>query len=300
MTRQSTRASNLRIMLETDMKFRDLIYKHLAHYKVNVLGVEENGTFPYRGRDIPKLHILPVKKEGDSELNILERYRASFFASNYYSEKKRHRFFHHLNSSQALCINLFYPLIAEDQCEIFLQYLDIPSGTNLDFGFEKESDIEKAVDGKSVRRTSFDFYIRHSEVHDVFVEVKYTEDGFARAKCDDDHVGKFRGTYLRLVEKSPFLVPECKKETIFLDHYQILRNLVHISEKSHAVFLFPSANTVVSKQAREAKEQFLNDAGKARFKIVYLDEFVSFLEARYNTGPLNGYYGEFRAKYLPF
>jgi hypothetical protein len=91
----------------------------------------------------------------------------------------------------------------------------------------------------------------------------------------------------------------CQEELVFLKHYQILRNLVHISDTDHVVLLFPSANTVVTKEADYAKKQLLTDAGRTRLSIVFLDEFVSCLEDQCKGSSLDGYYQAFRKKYLP-
>ena len=271
------------------MNFRNLTCEHLAQYKVEVLRVQEDGIFNYRGRNIRKSHILPIDLRN---MNILERYRSQFWSSDS-SKIKLHQFFHHLNSSQALCINLFYPLISENSLGLFLDFLGMAREVDLTAIFEKESDIEVAA-----RRTSFDFYVELNTTK-IFVEVKYTEDGFSRAKCDDKHRDKFRTTYLPLLENSAFLVPSCQEETLFLGHYQLLRNFVHISDTDHVVLLFPSANTIVAEEATYAKEYLLTEAGKARLSIVFLDEFVSFLENKCSCSSLGGYYQTFRTKSLP-
>ncbi len=275
------------------MNFRNLACDHLAQYKINVLGLQEDGKFRYQGQDIAKAHILPLVDSKSHELNILAEYRNQFFASDY-ANIKRHQFFHHLNSSQALCINLFYPLMAENVLTLFLKYLDVEPATDINAIFEKESDLENAA-----RRTSFDFYVQHADVRKIYVEVKYTEDGFARAKKDAEHREKFQKTYLPLVTASPFLSSACRDEDFFLNNYQVLRNLVHISDTSHVVLLFPSTNTVVAREALAAKDNLLTDAGRARLRIVLLDEFVSFLETACVSSSLDGYYKAFRTKYLP-
>jgi len=273
------------------MNFRDLACEHLSQYKVEVLRVKENGIFHYRGRDIPKTHILPIAHR---DKNILERYRNQFFASDH-AQIKFHRFFHHLNASQALCINFFYPLIAENMLGLFLKFLGIDPTSGLKSLFEKESDIEQAA-----RRTSFDFYTQLAGTNNIFVEVKYTEDGFGKAKNDEEHRNKFRKTYLPLlIDKMAFLVAECQEESLFLNYYQILRNLVHISNTDYVVLLFPSANTAVAEESVYARDHFLTDAGRERLKIVFLGEIVSFLESECAGGSLDGYYQEFRSKYMP-
>ena len=97
-------------------------------------------------------HILPKDKY---MRNILVDYRESFWASEY-SNINLHRFFHHLNSSQALCINLFYPLIAEGLISDVGRYINI-SLTHPVCEFEHESEIESQY--KSTKKTNFDFYI---------------------------------------------------------------------------------------------------------------------------------------------
>jgi hypothetical protein len=278
------------------MNFRDLACEHLSQYKVNVLRVQENGVFPYRGQNKLISHILPREPIDHRKENILEKYRDKFWNSNEAKEmKKLHRFFHHLNSSQALCINLFYPLIAENALNLFSRYLGIEHGVILHNIFEKKSDIEKAA-----RRTSFDFYVQFTTANIIYVEVKYTEHGFGRAKNDDEHKDKFRDTYLPvLLKKSSFLVRDCQEEQFFLKHYQILRNLVHISDTDNVVLLFPSANTAVKEEAEYAKEYLLTNAGRAMFKIVFLEEFVSFLKDQCKGTSLDGYYQDFSKKYLP-
>jgi hypothetical protein len=265
--------------------------EHLAKYKVETFGVKvEDGIFTYRGKDIAKAHILPIRNR---DLNILPEYRERFFASEY-SNIKFHQFFHHLNSSQAMCINLFYPLIAEDVLGLVTHFLGIETANDLKPCFEKESEIEQAI-----RRTNFDFYIRCSAVNDIFFEVKYTENGFAKAEDDNEHKDKFRKTYRPLIDRSKFLSEECRDEKFFLDHYQILRNLVHLTATSYVILLFPSANSTVKREALEAYENFLTDAGKTRVKVVFLEDMVSFLEAKCSIGSLVNYYAMFRMKYLP-
>ncbi|MCX5822143.1 MAG: hypothetical protein NTY86_01185 [Deltaproteobacteria bacterium] len=278
------------------MNFRDWACKHLSQYKVDVLGVQEDGLFPYGDRKIPLSHILPREPIDHRKENILEKYRAQFWY--YYDPRiiKLHQFFHHLNSSQALCINLFYPLIYEKKLDFFLRFLSISPGVDLHAFFEKKSVIEKGA--KNL--TSFDFCVQLAAARNIFVEVKYTEYGFSKAQEDDEHRAKFHRTYLPLLlEKSRYLVDECQEEKFFLNHYQILRNLVHISDTDHVVLLFPSANSVVAKEAAHAMDTLLTEAGRNRLRIVFLEEFVSFLEDQSMGSSLDGYYQDFRTKYLP-
>ena len=274
------------------MNFRNAICEHLAKYKRETLGVAGDGVFRYRGKEVKKPHILP-DPDHNRKLNVLTPYREQFFSSEHYRQDKLHRYFHHLNSSQAMCINLFYPLIAENAAETITRYLGIDA-SDLRPCFEKESELETT----DLRKTNFDFYIEHSGAQKIFFEVKYTEEGFGKAMADSEHKAKFRHCYLPLVRTSKFLRDRCQEEKCFLEHYQILRNLVHIESNSCVVFLFPSLNKNVHRQALEAKEKLLTDSGRSRFKIKFLEDTVSCLASCQN-GALTSYYKNFRQKYLP-
>lgn len=270
--------------------------EHLAYYKENELGINEPGIYNYRRREIPKRHILPTK---EIEKNILEKYRTDFFTSIKDKSIKLHPCFHHLNSSQAMCINLFYPLMQEHSLDDFLQFAEINLDAPITGEFEKESEIEK----NAQRLTSFDFYMKDSCSRKVFVEVKYTESGFGKAQRSKDedrekYHNKFEVTYLPLLKKATrFLNPRYCEETAFLDNYQLMRNLVHIDDDSHLILLFPSANDLALKEATHAKDNFLTKEGQERFRIVYLEDLVSFLLKEMEDEALECYYKEFASKY---
>lgn len=199
------------------MTFRDKACAHLAGYRKSHLGIEEEGVFFHRGLEHRKGHILP---KGSERQNLLEPYGASFFLSEHRTTKL-HQFFHHLNSSQGLCFNLFFPLLVEGEMALLIRSLGSTIHPPVKATFEAESELEVAL-----RRTSFDFYIRDLESREVFVEVKYTEDDFGGAKDDQEHRNKFRDTYAPLLKKTEYLTDECKDPAFFLKNYQILRNLV--------------------------------------------------------------------------
>jgi hypothetical protein len=271
------------------MNFRDRACAYLSEYRKNVLGLEEAGLFSRGGRDHRLGHILP---RGSEERNLLEPYGSTFFASKV-GRIKLHQYFHHLNSSQALCINLFYPLMAEGEGDLLLQCLASTITSPIDCNFEVESDLEIAA-----RRTSFDFHVRSREGEQILVEVKYTEDGFGSAEPDDEHLVKFQDTYAPLLRNSAYLTDECNDPHFFLSNYQVLRNLVHITSRSEVRFVFPRANTKVAKQAEDARVRFLTDSGRSRFRVIYLEDVVTELAVRLRGRTLENYYERFSQKYL--
>jgi hypothetical protein len=84
------------------VRFNERVRKHAADYKRTVLGVTEDGL--WKGKPYP--HILPYKLD---RLNILPSIRDQFWTQFPDMEIQLHRDFHHLNSSQAVAFNLFYP-----------------------------------------------------------------------------------------------------------------------------------------------------------------------------------------------
>ena len=273
------------------MAFRDQACAHLSEYRKNPLGIAEEGVFLHRGTTHLKGHILP---RGSERQNLLAPYGDLFFTSEH-GATKLHQYFHHLNSSQGLCINLFYPLLKEDALPLLIRSIGSDMSLPVQGIFESPSRLENAA-----RRTSFDFHLCNAEGRDIFVEVKYTEDGFGGAKADAEHLEKFRYTYAPLLANSAYLKIDCNDAAFFLKNYQILRNLVHITRQSEVVFLFPRANCKVAEQAAHARETFLSESGRERMRIVYLEDLVADLIAACRETSLEGYYETFRNKYLDF
>lgn len=271
--------------------FHDRVCEHLSGYRKGHLGIAEEGIFLYRGHEHRKGHILPRARERQ---NLLEPYSASFFSSEH-GATKLHRYFHHLNSSQGLCINLFFPLMVHEEWGLLIRSLKSTIHPPIKAAFEAESELEVAA-----RRTSFDFRVRNDEGQEAFVEVKYTEDGFGGAKDDDEHRAKFRDTYAPLLKKTAYLTDECKDPTFFLKNYQMLRNLVHITPRSEVVFLFPRANTRIAQQAENARQKFLLESGRSRMRVIFLEDLVAELIDACRGGKLHGYYESFEQKYLGF
>lgn len=260
---------------------------HLATYKRDTLAVRENGTF--FGREYP--HILPPKR---GRLNILPRFRDQFYASSH-SRIRFHQFFHHLNSSQALCVNLFYPLVARHQLQLLTRYVGIETDSYPTPTFEKLSEIENS----KRRRTNFDFHLRYPEGQEIFVEVKYTERQFGRAADDAEHREKFDRTYAPLLRNSTYLVDKCHDRTFFLANYQVLRNLIHAGPKARILFLLPSAKFSIANDLVKSVEKLLTDSGKALVQVIFLDDLVTYFTSRCDDRVLVEYYQAFREKYLP-
>lgn len=278
--------------------FQTRVKEHLGDYKINKLNVSEEGIFKYQNQEIPYKHILPKEKE---KLNIIEKYREDFFNSPYYKDITLHRYFHHLNSSQAMCINFFYPLIKENLLETILNTLGIEGSISYnpdDISFEKESDLETNAE----RRTNFDFYIRLSNGNKIYFEIKYTENEFGSVRTDDaEHIKKFHDTYMPLIINNPALKEEFKNSDMFLENYQIMRNLSHIDGDSYVVFIYPEGNKAIRNAALSARKDIIKNGWKNHFIPFTWESLIPQLKYNLNSKELLDYYDkEFCFKYLKY
>ena len=124
-------------------------------------------------------YILPIEKKYD---NIIDKgFKENLIAI--IPKDKLHLGFHHLNSSQALAINLFGPLIITNN----LKVIDSEFGV-----LDLHSDFEYVENQKE--GTNFDFYLGCQDKRNFF-EVKYSEQKFGNAKDDPSHQQKFAEIY---------------------------------------------------------------------------------------------------------
>lgn len=271
--------------------FTEIVKSHLGEYKKDVLGISEKGKYNYRGKILLYDHILPVS---EYKQNILPEYRESFWQSKF-AKIDRHSLFHHLNSSQGLCINLFYPLIYENQMGEIGKLLQIPLQSDLSYKFEYVSDLESPF--KDSKKTNFDFYIS-DKGSKVYFEVKYTENRFSTAKSDNNHQEKFKQIYEPLLKDNPYIKNECKNQDFFLKNYQIMRNLIHIKENCFVVFLIPKQNKTIYKKALSSRDEVLTDRGRSLFRVALLEYWIDHL-TQIDNPKLRSYYANFEKKYFP-
>ena len=140
-----------------------------------------------------------------------------------------------------MCINFFYPLIKENLLESILNVMGIKGEINYnsnDICFEKGSKLET----NAKRKTNFDFYIKLTSGIKIYFEIKYTENEFGKAKHDEEHKNKFNDIYMPLIKNNPAIKESFKTEDKFLNNYQIMRNIAHVSEDSYVIFIYPKEN----------------------------------------------------------
>jgi hypothetical protein len=261
--------------------------QHLAAYKTNRLGVSEHGLWRRNGQPYP--HILP---EALYKLNIVETYRHQFwrYASEHHT-LKRHRDFHHLNSSQAMCFNLFYPFFADMQEHVLVDTLDFPHEPITEYAFERVLDPSEG--------TNFDFYLRFRSGRQVFFELKLSESGFGTARADARHHDKFATIYRSRLAGN--VAPAYLEAKLFFRHYQLLRNIsyLHVDTDDRLVFIFPLRNRNLVKEY-DALLANVAASVASKIRVVHLETFVDFVlqKACFHNAMFRTHYRLFQEKYI--
>lgn len=207
-------------------------------------------------------HILKIDK-GHNQLDIIKSYNV-LSGINADLLSAPHRFAHHLTSSQVMCYNFFRPLmdshgkLSEELKELFeKKNISIPEDSICEF---------EAINTKD--NTSYDMKINH-----ITFEIKYTENGFGKAKSDDRHQLKFEETYKGMLETCNCLISVPDKQTFF-KYYQLFRNILHIDDKNKfAVFIFPRGNKRCVKEFEEFNK-LIEDEYKNNIQVWYWDDLL--------------------------
>ena len=263
-------------------------YKKSAHRDV------PDGTWRTRkGEDKPYPYILD---KGCYEANILPTIKEAFWLWFAEQRLKRHKYFHHLNSSQAMAFNLFFPLLrnGEDVDERLLKALGVAADREYRAKFEEVLDPEEG--------TNFDFYLYEPGGTEVgrrfFFELKLSESKFGSCRNDERHACKLRKFYAPNLDghvDAKWLEP-----STFCANYQVMRNLSYLGryEDSGAVFIFPKANEPLMKAAGTIK-YIASHSLAPRVAILYLEYLVErILEAVAGDEVLTKHYLALRVKYI--
>ncbi len=285
--------------------FQDKVKAHLEEYngQNNELVDKKGGSWKGKGSFA---HILR-DSQNDWMFNLLLPYRevGSLVQDIRKGVIKKHMYAHHLNSSQMMCMNFFYPLMIEDRLDIILKAINskIKWGKPVAlFEFNSPMEVGKAAELNKEKLfgepTNFDFFITTSNGYRVYFEIKYTEAEFgAPEKKNNSYPQKYYDKF----EVYKALIPSCFKDEYkanadyFLDHYQLMRNLIHLqSSNDFVVYLVPGENPIIS-EAEEIKN-VLNSL-QDNCKVVKWEDIITVVE---NEPLLKDYYAEFKKKYLDF
>jgi len=271
------------------MTYQQRLNKHLAEYKRSTLRIVEKGVYFHRGTKHLYDHILPTKALW---LNVLEPFRDplhSFFGKN--PRLKRHRYFHHLNSSQAFAFNLFFPYFQGDTASaaVLLRAL----GQTASFKSWEPESIPV-----SAEETNVDVVWKTDDGITTFCEIKLSEASFGTASEDERHLKKLRTTYGPSL--TPYVDPGLLTPRRFFRSYQILRNLWQLtgSQRSVLVFLMPRANERLWRELDVVLSGVADELRRRVSRIATEDVIARLCDARDCPAALAGYAEQLRAKYL--
>ncbi|MDA1043610.1 MAG: hypothetical protein O3C57_00140 [Verrucomicrobia bacterium] len=272
--------------------FSENLKAHLGLYKKYRLGVKEDGL-SRNGYKYP--YILP---EPLQRLNILETYRLEFWQKVDRPDAQKELNsqlpgFHQLDSTQAMCFNLFAPFTHDPaSCDVLLK------------GLGREP--------QTVKSMLFDRMIDHAEMHSLdfcielecsaclLFELKLAENQFDSVlNPTPGQAKRLREIYAPLLKgKVPGIYLQ---EHAFFQYDQILRNiaLLDLARGDHLYILFPRGNESLLQKEHDIHaicSMFLKD----HVSIVYLEDLVAGLQALSPAQSLRfqAHFEMFKEKYI--
>ena len=136
--------------------------------------------------------------------------------------------------------------------------ITIKEGARCVFEYKENKDQKYIFDvlgDKEYEGTSFDFYINDGDV-EVFFEIKFTENGFGKAKADDRHVCKVQ----QYIELLPRGLRDKVDESSFFKYYQLFRNIIRAkNENKYVIFVTDANNPSTNKQIEDFQTSFESD-----------------------------------------
>lgn len=295
-------------------QFQKCVKAHMNKYngQNNELEGRKGGLWKGKGEEQP--HIL--KDKDDWRLNLMLPYRNQGALAHDIESGviKKHMYAHHLNSSQIMCMNFFYPLMQENKLDVILKFINpkINWGKPVAlFEYNSPMEVGRAAEMNCTKKfgepTNFDFFITTSNGYRLFFEIKYTEAEFGAPEKEKDANGNkcFPPQYFDKFEVYRTMMPKCIKQEMkddavfFLEHYQLMRNLIHLqSSNDYVIFLVPEENPIIN-DAKEIKKVLT--AHEENCKVVGWKEIWQFVSRKVKNDPLLAdYYAEFKKKYLKF
>lgn len=266
--------------------FNKKIKERLAAYKYLQMNILEDGVWGINKKSYK--HILPKKNQKE---NILPFIRNQFWI--YYAKHnprlKLHKDFHHLNSSQALCFNLFFPLFMNNKNDMLqlIKGLDVFKNIFSVNSYKFENHCHED--------TSIDFAINLDMGRKIFCEIKYSEDGFGAANGKTDYVKRFNEIYFNPLKGK--ILPDFLNANEMIEHYQVYRNISFAEvDKTAVIFIIPGKNEKLL-YIHQLLDTILSDSYKSMIKVFTLESILEIIKQNY-PALYADHYAEFRVKYM--
>ncbi len=284
---------------------------------LNEKGKYRNETYGYILSDS---FLGDLKDPRHSKYSYIENYREEIIDRIEGDNIKLHMYQKHLNSSQSMAINFFYPIKIEGVENSFYSDTFGLIAKNLEITLEKSMDDS----GGGVSQTEVDCLIETKGIKHLF-EIKYTENTFGNVKDEAKYRAKWEGTKdktsrLNLTKgkkvqynKVSELFEDIDYE-FYLKNYQLVRNLYNTFFECrdgliHRRSEVGSMNCIFSNRNDTQLKEFLHF--KNKLKLEYQDKvnfysWETLVNKMIDYSKINGneklkrHYEKFRSIYLDF
>lgn len=276
-------------------QFSSEIREWMGRYRETVLRRPDMGT--WRNRHYP--HILSIGDNVDG-LNLLESIRPNFAQYQAKKKLKLHRDFAHLNSSQALAFNLFFPFLPPGESGLAWALPERITGL-LELSDLIASEFERIENPDE--GTNLDWWATCQDGGQIFCEVKFTESSFGTATSrSTDYRDRLERLYrhrLAGVIKAGFI----DDLDWFKQHYQILRNLAHlplgpVPERNRVLFVLPERSPTYGHLVK-LRNAHLETSVSDRVIVLGLETLTDSLEASSASEEERNHWQAFQTKYCP-
>lgn len=272
--------------------FRTKVMNHLKSYKEKFLRLSE--SVEYKGRKYD--HILPEKYY---EMNFSPEVSEKLISSKFLSTINWNRFSHHLNSSQVMAVNFFYPLIKHQELDVFLGLAGIDDEIIYDekhIVFDKKSEKEN-TEG---RRTCFDLYLKLKSGKEVYIKTNYTNGCYGRA-VDEGYAERYREVYEPMLKGSDLLKEEYRTEAFFMDNYRFMRSIAHLDKNSHLIVIYPRENWEIREKSLKFKDEILEPEYSGNFVPIAWEELLGLTIEKVKDNNVAVFYDSwFKDKYFRY
>lgn len=272
--------------------FRTKAMTHMKNYKEKFLRLSEG--VEYKGRKFD--HILPEKYY---EMNFSPEVSEKLISSKFLSTIHWNRFSHHLNSSQVMAVNFFYPLIKHQELSVFLALAGIDDEIIYDehhIFFNKKSEKENTEN----RRTCFDLYLKLKSGKEVYIRTNYTNGCYGRA-FDEGYLKRYREIYEPMIKDSKVIREEYRSEAFFMDNYRFMRSIAHLNENSHLIVIYPRENWSIREKSLAFKEEILTPEYAGNFVPMAWEELLELLMEKVSDNDVARFYESwFKDKYFRY
>jgi hypothetical protein len=264
----------------------------LGPYKTYRVGVKEDGI---ARSGYKHGYILP---ETYQRLNILETYRREFWTFFDDPDARKDVLslqsgFHHLDSTQAMCFNLFAPFVHDSHTrQLLLEALGRDDAAVNTLRFDRIIDRADML--------CVDFFVELKSDACLLFELKLAETQFdAVLKPTPGQTRRLRDMYIPLLQGK---VPDIYlQEHTFFHYDHLLRNiaLLELERADHLYIIFPRQNEALCRQENDIQAvcaMYLRD----HVTILHLEDLLEGIQSRSadQSNQFRAHFDMFKEKYL--